>query len=614
MIIRISDSEAPAFTFVSPNETIECGEAIPTGVATAEDNCDSDVAVAMTETEKLLNCGYQIIRTFTATDECGNTATAQQVITVTDQTAPDLVGVPADLTVDAQAGDPVPDPANVTATDNCDQDVVVTLVEIQEDKDCGYLLIRTWTAEDNCGNTSQATQMIVVDEGCPCVEPVVEDVLTAQPTCGQEDGSITILVDGDEADFDYTWLPAKGTANADGNARSNLPSGTYTIVISDPASASCFTKVSVELKVDGTCIDTVYINIPAEDPFTVCVDNVLDLPGDVASASLCGYDDNAIEQIDLDSDSGCVTIDPEDSFTGETTICVIHCDDSNPAVCDTTYIVVKIDALVPCDDILPNAAMEVSLTDCDELADVCIDIPFAEIIEYDLTIDGMTYTGTLTSCDNGDGTMIQLGEGVHTIGVINSLTGCDDKQTIHVMCIDVTELVAVDDQVKTVKNQAIDINVLQNDIIPNNDLGDMYILSWPVNGDVKIAPDLKVTYTPDSDYCGDDVFAYVICNSTTCDTAQVFVDVLCYDIVVHNGFSPNNDGFNDYLHIDGVEAYPDNELHIYNRWGNQVFFQKGYKNNWNGTWDQGDLPDGTYFYIFKDGEGRVYNGFVQIQR
>lgn len=612
--IRIADTKKPVFTFVPSNQTIECGDPVPGGVATADDNCDNDVVVNVNESEKDLNCGYQIIRTFTATDDCGNTATAQQVITVTDTGAPVLVGVPADITVDLTAGQSVPAPANVTATDECDSDVTVTFTEMEDTKDCGYLLIRTWTATDDCGNTAQATQMISVDEGCPCEEPVLETIESVQPTCGQKDGSITILLDGSEADFDYTWLPNKGTPNAAGNSHTGLGAGIYTIIVSDPGSANCFLKLTVELEVDGTCTDTVYVNIPAADPYQLCIESVLDLVGDVASASLCGYDTDAIESVDLNDNNGCLTIDPVDDFTGQTTICVIHCDDEVPANCDTTYIVVKIDAVKPCDDILTNSAVNLTITQCSALAETCINIPFASIGDYTITVNGVAYSGSMTSCGNGQGTMLAFGEGIFDLVITEISTSCSDEAVISVVCEEGNELIAVDDTGKTIKNKSNTINVLKNDIIPNNDLGDMYILTQPEHGIVKIEPNLLIKYTPDNEYCGPDQFEYVICNEVGCDTALVVIDVQCQSIFVKNGFSPNNDGVNDNFTIEGIESFPNNELTVFNRWGNQIFSQKGYKNNWNGTWDGADLPDGTYFYILKDGEGRTYSGFVQINR
>ena len=73
------------------------------------------------------------------------------------------------------------------------------------------------------------------------------------------------------------------------------------------------------------------------------------------------------------------------------------------------------------------------------------------------------------------------------------------------------------------------------------------------------------------------------------------------NIIVHQGLSPNGDGINDYLVIDGIGAYPDNQLMIMNRNGELVYEGKGYDNS-NKTFDghsskNGKLQlPGTYFY------------------
>ncbi|MFC4479175.1 PKD domain-containing protein [Flavobacterium chungangensis] len=74
---------------------------------------------------------------------------------------------------------------------------------------------------------------------------------------------------------------------------------------------------------------------------------------------------------------------------------------------------------------------------------------------------------------------------------------------------------------------------------------------------------------------------------------------------IYNEFSPNDDGQNDFFYIDCIERYPDNQLEIFNRWGNLVYYQKGYKNTWDGK-EEGSaktLPEGTYFYILDLGDG-----------
>jgi gliding motility-associated-like protein len=81
-----------------------------------------------------------------------------------------------------------------------------------------------------------------------------------------------------------------------------------------------------------------------------------------------------------------------------------------------------------------------------------------------------------------------------------------------------------------------------------------------------------------------------------------------------NVFSPNNDGNNDTWAIRNLQHYPNNELTILNRWGNEVYNAKSYKNNWDGD----NLSEGTYFYVARvkmcDGGEKVFKGFVTIVR
>ena len=110
---------------------------------------------------------------------------------------------------------------------------------------------------------------------------------------------------------------------------------------------------------------------------------------------------------------------------------------------------------------------------------------------------------------------------------------------------------------------------------------------------------------------------YQLCNEVGCQTAMVCIDIRCTDITIFNGFSPDHDGMNDAFVVDGIDLYPNNILTIYNRWGNKVYEQHGYANDWVGTFDDKPLPDGTYFYVLdlNDGFGSpIYTGYVQIHR
>ncbi|HEY0771431.1 MAG TPA: gliding motility-associated C-terminal domain-containing protein, partial [Sphingobacteriaceae bacterium] len=67
--------------------------------------------------------------------------------------------------------------------------------------------------------------------------------------------------------------------------------------------------------------------------------------------------------------------------------------------------------------------------------------------------------------------------------------------------------------------------------------------------------------------------------------------------------SPNKDGSgNDYLHIKNIELYPDNEITIYNRWGNIVYKEKGYDNStrfFAGSLKMKStaVTDGVFYYV-----------------
>ncbi len=81
-------------------------------------------------------------------------------------------------------------------------------------------------------------------------------------------------------------------------------------------------------------------------------------------------------------------------------------------------------------------------------------------------------------------------------------------------------------------------------------------------------------------------------------------------------FTPNGDGINDNFKIDGLQLFPQNELAIFNRWGNEVYFVKGYMQN-NKLWDGANLDEGTYFYVLKvstNGTFRRFSGYTTLIR
>jgi gliding motility-associated-like protein len=93
------------------------------------------------------------------------------------------------------------------------------------------------------------------------------------------------------------------------------------------------------------------------------------------------------------------------------------------------------------------------------------------------------------------------------------------------------------------------------------------------------------------------------------DTLWYVVDAV---IEVPNVFTPNGDGANDLLKFRNLELLGSNNLTIFNRWGNKVFEQNNYKNDWSG----GGHTDGTYFFILTVPEATptIYKGYILMVR
>jgi len=175
--IQVVDTTPPDLT-LPPDDTIECDEPQDpsnTGTATALDNCDGPVVPTWSDRTVPGRCPneFTIVRTWTATDSCGNASSRDQTIQVVDTTPPDLT-LPPDDTIEC---DEPQDPSNTgsaTALDNCDGPVVPTWSDAILPGNCpgNYTILRTWSAVDSCGNLSSDTQTITVQDTTP---PVVTE-------------------------------------------------------------------------------------------------------------------------------------------------------------------------------------------------------------------------------------------------------------------------------------------------------------------------------------------------------------------------------------------------------------------------------------------------------
>jgi gliding motility-associated-like protein len=86
---------------------------------------------------------------------------------------------------------------------------------------------------------------------------------------------------------------------------------------------------------------------------------------------------------------------------------------------------------------------------------------------------------------------------------------------------------------------------------------------------------------------------------------------------IRNGISPNGDGDNDIWWIDGIEKFKENEVQIFNRWGDKIIELHNYDNDqvvWDGMNRKGNrVPDGTYYYLIEIPNVKSYTGWIQLR-
>ena len=101
------------------------------------------------------------------------------------------------------------------------------------------------------------------------------------------------------------------------------------------------------------------------------------------------------------------------------------------------------------------------------------------------------------------------------------------------------------------------------------------------------------------------------CINTNSIEVQVNMDYL---LDLTNLLTPNGDGANDVWDV-GARYYPDNEVIIYNRWGVEVYRQKGYNDDWDAMYKGNPVPEGTYYYVIRfDGSDKNYTGYISTLR
>ncbi|MBX7050626.1 MAG: T9SS type A sorting domain-containing protein [Flavobacteriales bacterium] len=286
----LQDHVAPVLHGNFDEQVYECSDLIPESNAYATDNCDTDVSITVDEISEIVDCMMITTRTITATDDCGNTATATQTIYIVDESAPEFAIIPQNLTV--ESGN-IPGAPEMIVTDNCDGNLNITFSESIMGSGCPYLIKRVWTASDACGNTNEVAQIItVIDQTAPTFTNFSP---TVQVQCGQLSEYMPTATDNSGQQPTVTLVSVTNTSDECGELIQRVFSATD--------QCGNVNTVTQMIEVVDTVPPLIH-NIPNE-LFIQCGQALPEIPDDIIALDECSDDDVDIDFSQSQTGSTC---------------------------------------------------------------------------------------------------------------------------------------------------------------------------------------------------------------------------------------------------------------------------------------------------------------------
>ncbi|PLB18232.1 MAG: TPR repeat containing exported protein [Flavobacteriaceae bacterium FS1-H7996/R] len=611
--ITVQDTTPPVLS-LPVNVSAECSDdlsPIAFGSATATDNCDDNPAISYEDkrTDGACSGTYTITRTWKATDACGNEATADQVISISDTTAPEFVetNLPGNVTVECTA---VPAAETLTATDNCGT-ATVTVNDVRADGNCvnNYTITRTWIATDECGLTKTHIQTITVQDTTPptfvetlpptnlvveCDAVPVAETLTATDNCGSATVSVNDARTNGSCPKNYTLTRTWTATDECGNTTKH----TQIITVQD-TKAPQFVQTTLPTNITVAC-DA----IPTAETLTA-TDN-------------CGT--ATVSIIDAVTNGDC----PNNYIIARTWTATDECG----LITKHTQIITVQDTQAP----VPTATF-------DEVLNVsCTNIPQAPALTFTDNCSSsanivVVFNETNTFQDN----VYNDYEIVRTWTVRDACGNEAVYKQILIVTLDQRETY-VDAGKKCFDDGIVNLN----DFVPStlNTNG-----TWELIEGNPAATLTGSIFNPTTLELGDDFlpdsggmdykFWYTTtdngCISITEVTMNINADCVVLpcgenDVAISKAVTPNGDAYNESFDITGIELCGFTaDVKIFNRWGALIFESNSYTvgenmGEWKGSASKKSIgaastvPNGTYYYIvtLKDSGLAPFTGPVYL--
>ena len=596
-VITLVDNTPPTASNPAPIN-VQCVDEVPVpdvNVVTDEaDNCSVPTVAFVSDVSDNQTCPETITRTYSVTDQCGNSINVTQLITVLDTTPP-TASDPAPVNVQCTAEVPAPDVSVVTdAADNCSVPTVAFVSDVSDNQSCAETITRTYSVTDACNNTTLVTQQIVILDTTP---PTASNPEPLYAECGEGVPEPDVNVVTDEADNCGVPLVAFVSEVSDSQSCPETITRTYSVT------DSCGNSITVSQQIIITDTEAP----TASNPPTVNVQCLEDVPVPDINVVSDASDNCSVPEVAFISDElageGCpLTISRTYRVTDR---------------CDNFTDVVQ--TIVVNDNIPPEVITEfdpVLRINCDEVPDIP-ELEFTDNCSTELQVD---YTEEISVFDDYTYTIFRFwavadacnNESVFTQAVEMRSAGETGNESTR-MCVtdepvDLTVFVTNTDQLGG-SWESENLELLDGSVFDPETAG---------------AGTYEFTYSYTENNCSWRTVIEVVvdrrCISTSCIESRD-------DVTITKLLTPNGDGYNDFFEVTyemvlerGMECTISIDVEVFNRWGKKVFERENYENDWNGASPSGSvgastiLPSGTYYYVVTLNESglKPINGFILL--
>ena len=661
-LIQIADAIAPTASN-PPNMNVSCFVNVPApdpNVVTDEaDNSGIPPTVAfVSDATDGLYCPETITRTYSVTDDCGNSINVTQLIIITPAAAP---VVPASVLSFVECLADAIQPAAPAVSDECGNNIVPVITS-NADPVCLGDKIYTFTYTDCAGNVSVYSYTYTLDlttapvtpaNGSESVVCIADIYIPTAPAVTDICGNALVPVMTQNADpvcvgdkiFSFTYTDCAGNSSV----------YTYTFAVNDDVTPTASNPAAIS--VPGS------MDVPAPDPLVVideadnCVGTItVDWVSDVSDGNVCNGEiitrtysvtDACGNQILVTQDITILAVYPPIDAGLDTIVCVgdwatvnannpwgmpIWWDnsvvDGTPWIPASTLLyTVTADNLgcLSTDDMWVTMENPPAVSFAADLFGGCapIDVNFnnttttsSSLVNCNWTVNGSPAPGDCA------GLIYTFGAGgLYDIGLTTtSINGCTNSAIYddYIFMEDVPEA-AFD--VSSTSVQSIDTEVE----FYNNSV-DASTYFWDFGDNTSSSEANPSHIFPDEPTGSYDVALFAYSPVYGCvDSAYITIDVqeilLFY---VPNTFTPDNDNYNQTFQPVFHSGYDpfDFELLIFNRWGETIFESHNADIGWDGTYGgEGTeiVADGTYTWKIEfktkyTDERKVVTGLVNLIR